>query len=77
MKTLTIIGITVLAVGLLALVYQGISYTTSDQIVDIGPIQIAQQDTSTIPLPPIVGLIAVIAGVTLIVAGTRDRRVRA
>jgi hypothetical protein len=77
MKTITIVGIAVLALGMLALVYQGFSYTTSEQIVDIGPLQITEQDTSTIPLPPIVGVIAVITGVVLIVAGARDARVRA
>lgn len=77
MKTITVLGIIVLAVGMLALVYQGVSYTTSEEIVDIGPIQIVEQDTSTIPLPPIVGVIAVIAGVALILSGKRDRRGRA
>lgn len=77
MKTTTVLGIIVLAVGMLALVYQGVAYTTSEEIVHIGPIQIVEQDTSTIPLPPIVGVIAVIAGAVLILSGNRDRRVRA
>ena len=77
MKIVTIVGFAVLALGILALAYQGFSYTTSEQIVDIGPLQISEQDTNTIPLPPIVGAIAVIAGVAMIVAGTREARVRA
>lgn len=71
MKPITIVGTILLAVGILALVYQSISYTTSEQVVDIGPLQVREQDTKSIPLPPIVGVIGVMAGVGLIYAGAR------
>jgi hypothetical protein len=71
MKPITIVGAILLAAGILALVYQGISYTTSEEVVDIGPLEVREQDTESIPLPPIVGVIGILAGVGLIVAGTR------
>jgi len=69
MKTNTIIGIILIVIGIIALAYQGITYTTREKVVDIGPIQINSDKTKTIPLPPIVGGIALVSGIVLLVAG--------
>ena len=50
-----LIGIALIALGLIALVYQGITYTTSEKVVDLGPLKITAQKEKTIPLPPILG----------------------
>ena len=71
MKTYTLIGIILIVVGIIALAYQGITYTTREKVVDIGPIQITADKTKTIPLPPIVGGIALLGGIVLVVAGGR------
>jgi hypothetical protein len=71
MKTNTIIGIILIVIGIVALAYQGITYTTREKVVDIGPIQINSDKTKTIPLPPILGGIALIGGIVLVVAGGR------
>ena len=71
MKTYTLIGIILIAVGIIALAYQGITYTTKEKVVDIGPIQINADKTKTIPLPPIVGGVALLGGIVLLVAGGR------
>ncbi|MGA3280838.1 MAG: DUF3185 domain-containing protein [Smithella sp.] len=71
MKTYTIIGIILIVIGVIALAYQGITYTTREKVVDIGPIQMTADKTKTIPLPPIVGGIALLGGIVLVVAGGR------
>ena len=61
-----LVGIILIVLGVLALVYQGIQYTTKEKIVDIGSIKISADTKKTIPLPPIVGGVAIIAGIALI-----------
>jgi hypothetical protein len=69
MKTYTLIGIILIVIGIIALAYQGITYTTREKVVDIGPIQMTADKTKTIPLPPIMGGIALVGGIILLVAG--------
>jgi hypothetical protein len=69
MKTYTLIGIILIVIGIIAFTYQGITYTTREKVVDIGPIQMTADKTKTIPLPPIVGGIALLGGIVLLVAG--------
>jgi len=71
MRPLSVIGIVLIVLGLAALVYQGITYTSRDTIVDIGPIHATAERQKTVPLPPIVGVVAVAGGVALLVAGRR------
>jgi hypothetical protein len=71
MKTYTIIGIILIVIGVVALAYQGITYTSREKVVDIGPIQMTADKTKTIPLPPIVGGIALLGGIVLVVVGGR------
>jgi UDP-N-acetylmuramyl pentapeptide phosphotransferase/UDP-N-acetylglucosamine-1-phosphate transferase len=63
MKT---VGIVLIVLGVLALGYQGIRYTTREKLIDIGPINVTTTERKTIPLPPIVGGAAVVAGIALI-----------
>jgi len=67
----TIIGIALIVIGLFALAYQGFSYTTQKKVVDIGPIQATKEEHHNIPLPPILGALALISGVVVVVS---DRR---
>jgi hypothetical protein len=71
MKTSTLIGIILIVIGIIAFAYQGITYTTREKVVDIGPIQMSADKTKTIPLPPILGAIALVGGIVLVVAGSR------
>lgn len=68
---MSIAGIILIVLGALALAYQGFTYTRSENVVDLGPVQVTAQDRETIPLPPIVGFLAVAGGIGLIVM---DRR---
>lgn len=71
MKPVTIVGIALIALGVLALAYQGITYTTREKVVDIGPLKITADKEKTIPLPPILGALALTGGIVLVIAGTR------
>jgi len=71
MKPNTILGILLILVGLAAFIYQGVSYTTRDKVVDLGPVQVTAEKTHTLPLPPIVGALALLGGMGLLVFSSR------
>jgi uncharacterized membrane protein len=72
MKTSSMVGIVLIVLGVIALAYQGITYTTRKKVLDIGPIQATKEEHKTIPLPPIVGGLALVGGVALLIAGSKD-----
>jgi uncharacterized membrane protein YidH (DUF202 family) len=61
-----LLGIILIVLGVLALAYQGIRYTTREKVIDIGPLNVTATEKKTIPLPPVVGGAAVVAGIVLI-----------
>jgi len=71
MKTNSLIGIILIVIGIVALAYQGITYTTREKVVDIGSIQVTADKTKTFPLPPIMGGIALVGGIVLLVMGSK------
>ena len=73
MKPITIVGALLLVLGLVALVYQGVTYTRRETVLDIGPVHATADREKTLPLPPLVGIVAVAGGVVLLVAGARKR----
>jgi hypothetical protein len=75
MKALLLGGVLLIILGAVALVYQGINYTTSKKVVDAGPLQISHKETHTVPLPPILGAIAIAGGIALLVIGSRKSKV--
>ena len=77
MKAVTLLGIALIVLGVLALAYQGFTYTSEEKILDIGPIEATRQTQKTIPLPPIVGAISLVGGIVLVVAGARGGRLTA
>ena len=68
-----IIGIVLIVLGVIALAYQGITYTTREKIVDLGPIKATKETEKTIPLPPILGGAALAGGVMLLIASARSK----
>jgi drug/metabolite transporter (DMT)-like permease len=74
MKPVTWAGIVLIALGVIALVYQGITYTTRETVIDLGPLKAQVEKEKTIPLPPILGVLAVAGGVALVVVGARRSR---
>jgi hypothetical protein len=69
MRPKAIIAIILIALGITAFAYQGITYTTGEKVVDLGPLQVTAEKTKT--LPHIVGAIALVGGIVLLVVGSR------
>jgi hypothetical protein len=66
------LGLVLIVLGLVGLAWGGISYTTRETVVDIGPIHATRDKTHNIPLPPIAGAVALIGGIVLLVAGGKE-----
>ena len=73
MRPLAILGIVLIALGAVALAYQGITYTTKEKVVDLGPLKVEAQKEKTIPLPPVLGGVAIVIGLVLLIANARGR----
>ncbi|MGH7831067.1 MAG: DUF3185 domain-containing protein [Candidatus Binatia bacterium] len=71
MKPATIVGIVLILISIIALGYQGITYTTREKVVDLGPIEATAEKEKTIPIPPVLGVIALVGGVVLVLAGNK------
>jgi hypothetical protein len=71
MKPIAVLGIVLILVGAIALAYQGITYTTREKVLDIGPIEATKKEKKTIPLSPVLGALSLAAGVVLVVVGVR------
>lgn len=71
MTTTTTLGVALILLGLVTFAYQGITYTTHNKIIDIGPLQATVDQKETIPLPPIAGGLALAGGVALLIMGVR------
>jgi hypothetical protein len=68
-----IVGIILIVIGVISLAIGGISYTTREKVLDIGPIEATAERRKTIPLPPLLGGIALAGGVVLMIASGRKR----
>jgi uncharacterized membrane protein HdeD (DUF308 family) len=66
-------GIVLIVLGVLALAYQGVRYTTREKLIDIGPLKVTASERKTIPLPPVVGGIALVAGIALVLADRKKK----
>jgi hypothetical protein len=73
MKPLMIVGIILIAIGVIALAYGGLSFTTSEKVAEIGPLKVEKEKTRTVPLPPLLGGVALAGGIVLLVVGARKR----
>ncbi len=66
-----IAGILLIIAGLAALIYGGFSYTSQKKAVDIGAIQIDKTEHHSLPIPPILGIVAIVGGGVLIFSGAK------
>jgi drug/metabolite transporter (DMT)-like permease len=73
MKPISWLGILLIVLGVLALVYQGINYTRQKQVLDVGSIHLTAETHERIPLPPILGGLALVGGVVLLVVGAKGK----
>ena len=66
-------GLVLVVVGLIGLLWGGISWTREKTVVDLGPIEAKTETHERIPVPPIVGGVALVAGIVLLVVPSRRR----
>ena len=74
MKPMALAGVVLIVLGVVALVYQGITYSSRETILDIGPVHATAERQKTLPLPPLLGGAAVAGGVVLLLAGLRKSK---
>lgn len=70
MKPMGILGIVLIVGGILALIYQGVTYSDKDS-TDLGPVEITTEQQKTVPIPPIIGGIAIVGGIVLLATAGR------
>jgi len=68
---MTLVGIALIILGIVAFAFQGITYTSREKIIDIGPFQASADTQKTIPLSPLLGGLALAGGIALVVCGAR------
>lgn len=68
-----IIGICLIVVGVLALAFGGFSYTTRERVVDLGPLKVDADKEHSLPVAPIAGVGALVAGIALVMVGSKSR----
>jgi len=71
MKPSTLIAILLIAAGVVAIAYQGFTYTTREKVVDIGSLHVMADKTNTVPLSPVLGALAIVGGAVLLVMGNK------
>jgi drug/metabolite transporter (DMT)-like permease len=73
MRPISWVGILLIVVGALVLVYQGINYTRQKNVLDVGSVHVTTETHERIPIPPILGGLALAGGVVLLVVGARNK----
>jgi hypothetical protein len=73
MKSLSMVGLVLIILGVLGFAYQGITYTKREKVVDLGPIHATKDTHETIPVPPVLAGLAIVGGIVLMVAGSRAK----
>jgi hypothetical protein len=71
MRGLLVLGIVLLLGGLAMLAWPAFTYTTTEKVLDVGPVEVTTQDRDRVELPPVLGIGSAIAGIALIVLGSR------
>jgi uncharacterized membrane protein HdeD (DUF308 family) len=71
MKPVSLVGVVLIAFGIFAIVYQGFTYTRRETILDVGPVHATADRQRTLPLPPVLGIVALVGGAVLLVGTNR------
>ena len=71
MKPLAIVGLLLIVLGVLALAYEGITYSSHKDVMQVGPIRATVETKKSVPLSPVLGGMAVVGGIVLVIVGTR------
>jgi len=70
-NAILVIAAVLIAIGVVSLAYEGITYTTREKVVEVGPFKATTEKEKTIPLPPVLGGLALAGGVVLLVVAAR------
>ncbi len=73
MKPASIVGVVLILLGVAALALGGFSFTQKEKVLDLGPIEATADDKKSVPIPPLVGVLAVVGGVVLVATSARRR----
>ena len=73
MKPMIWIGILLIVLGALVLAYQGINYTREKKVLDVGSVHLTTETHERIPLPPILGGLALVGGVVFVIMGASNK----
>ena len=71
MKSIALVGIALILLGLVALAYKGFTYTSREKVVELGPLQATAETQKTIPLPPVLGGLSLATGIILVIVGVK------
>ena len=71
LNPITLVGIALIVLGIVAFAYKGITYTSREKVIDIGPIHATADSQKTIPLSPLLGGLALVGGIVLVVVGAK------
>jgi uncharacterized membrane protein YidH (DUF202 family) len=71
MKAATVVGILLIVIGIVGFALGGFSFTHEKKDIDLGPVQVSHKQTKTLPISPILSSLSLIAGVGLVLVGTR------
>jgi hypothetical protein len=70
-RALTMLGLVLIGVGLISLIYQGITYKTREKVIDVGSFHATVETEKTIPLPPLLGALSLAGGIVLVIVGAK------
>lgn len=73
MKTSVVIGVLLIVFGVAALVYKNFSYTSEETVAQIGPLKATAETEKTVPIPDVLGIAAIIAGIVVIAVGIKGK----
>ena len=65
----TLVGIALIVLGILAFAYKGLTYTSREKVIDIGPLHATADTQKTIPISPLLGGLALVGGIILVMVG--------
>jgi uncharacterized membrane protein YidH (DUF202 family) len=71
MKPTAVVAVLLIIIGVIALAYGGLSFTTKEKVAEVGPLKVEKDKTHSVPLPPILGVLALVGGVVLLVVSRR------
>jgi uncharacterized membrane protein YphA (DoxX/SURF4 family) len=67
----TLLALALIVFGIIAFVYQGFTFTTRKKVLDVGPIQATKEEHHSVPLPPVLGALALVGGIVVLLSGRR------